>query len=92
MFEGDDYIGAAVNTAARLADVADPNELLITGALAHALRGVVVAGPPRAIAMRGLPGFLEVRALRAAGVERGLRACRDGTGLASRGRRPRRFD
>jgi class 3 adenylate cyclase len=86
MFEGDDYIGAAVNTAARLADVADPNELLITGALTRALRGVTrgrAATSDRGARPAGLP---RRPCAPSRGVERGRRACRDGTGPASRGR------
>ena len=66
MFEGDDYIGAAVNTAARLAAAAAPNQLLTTAALAHELRGLIAAGPPRQLAVRGLTGVIDVCALRAA--------------------------
>jgi len=33
LFEGDDYIGRAVNLAARLCDEADPHQLLITASL-----------------------------------------------------------
>lgn len=31
MFEGDDYIGAAVNVASRLCDLADPDQILMAG-------------------------------------------------------------
>src|SRR4051795_10431492 len=34
MFEGDDYIGAAVNIAARLCALAQPGQLLLTGGAA----------------------------------------------------------
>jgi len=37
LFEGDDYIGAPVNLAARLCDVAQPRELLAAAALADAV-------------------------------------------------------
>jgi class 3 adenylate cyclase len=33
LFEGDDYVGRAVNLAARLCDVADPHQILITASL-----------------------------------------------------------
>jgi adenylate cyclase len=36
MFEGDDYIGAAVNVAARLCSRAEPGQLLLTGGTAPA--------------------------------------------------------
>ncbi|QEC50506.1 adenylate/guanylate cyclase domain-containing protein [Baekduia soli] len=47
MFEGDDYVGAAVNMAARLCHHAEPNQLLISAATAAELSG--------AVAMRELP-------------------------------------
>ena len=37
MFEGDDYIGAAVNVAARLCTRAEPGQLLLTGGTAPAV-------------------------------------------------------
>jgi class 3 adenylate cyclase len=41
MFEGDDYIGRAINVASRLSDVADPGEVLATREVAsHAPRWV----------------------------------------------------
>jgi adenylate cyclase len=39
LFEGDDYIGAPVNLAARLCDVARPRELLAAAELADAVPG-----------------------------------------------------
>lgn len=53
MFEGDDYVGAAVNTAARLCRVAQPNRLL---AAASILRGELAALPStrRHVALDGI--------------------------------------
>lgn len=51
LFEGDDYIGRAVNLAARLCDEAQPHQLLITASLydvsGEGLRGVRLG--PRAV-------------------------------------------
>ena len=47
MFEGDDYIGAAVNRAARLCQVARPGQILVTSDTA--------AAAPDGIACRELP-------------------------------------
>src|SRR3546814_6304497 len=48
MFEGDDYIGAPVNIAARLCDQAQPHELLATVEVAAARPGWIHAqGPAR---------------------------------------------
>jgi adenylate cyclase len=54
LFEGDDYIGRAVNLAARLCDAAVPHQLLITASLYEGIdRGV----PGTPLGPRRLPGF-----------------------------------
>ncbi len=60
LFEGDDYIGAPVNLAARLCDVAQPRELLAAASLADAVPGWAdaVSGAPRDIS--GFTAAVEV--------------------------------
>ncbi len=45
LFEGDDYIGSAVNMAARLCDAADPFEVLIPTRRSRVCRAVPAANP-----------------------------------------------
>jgi adenylate cyclase len=49
LFEGDDYIGTAVNLAARLCDIAAPHELLATPSITNVPEGVLSepGGPVR---------------------------------------------
>ena len=54
MFEGDDYIGTAVNVAARLCAIAEPHELLATSQVAGARPGWVHAEPARSVTVRGI--------------------------------------
>jgi class 3 adenylate cyclase len=54
MFEGDDYIGYAVNVAARLCALAVPHELLATTEVAQSKPSWVHAEPARSVAVRGL--------------------------------------
>ena len=54
LFEGDDYIGSAVNLAARLCDAAGPGEVLVPAEQAVELSEGVTATPHGVI---GLPGF-----------------------------------
>jgi adenylate cyclase len=54
VFEGDDYIGKPVNLAARLCDVAEPNEILAEAALIPQLPGGVDAA---VVGDFELPGF-----------------------------------
>jgi adenylate cyclase len=54
MFERDDYIGRAVNVAARLADAAAPNQLLASSNVADALDGSIAVRPVPALLIRGL--------------------------------------
>jgi adenylate cyclase len=53
LFEGDDYIGSAVNLAARLGDVAEPGEVLMPTEQAVDLPEGVCAIPHRDVLLRG---------------------------------------
>jgi adenylate cyclase len=53
LFEGDDYIGSAVNLAARLCDAAQPGEVLVPADGAGPLPDGVTASPDRSLALRG---------------------------------------
>lgn len=53
LFEGDDYIGSAVNLAARLCDVAAPHEMLMSCELADFVPAWAVAEPVTPIEIRG---------------------------------------
>ena len=66
MFEGDDYVGASVNVAARLCAIAAPDEVLIALHGAPDCPAVRDGGPPRVVAVPGISGTVEVRALAAA--------------------------
>ena len=60
LFDGDDYIGSAVNMAARLCDAAGPGEALMpTMQLEHLPQGVV-ATPHDPVLLRGFPGEIDV--------------------------------
>jgi adenylate cyclase len=54
MFEGDDYVGAAVNAAARLCDYAAPGQVLCA---ANALRAAGEPLPSRALGSISMPGI-----------------------------------
>ena len=56
LFEGDDYIGSAVNLAARLCDAAGPGEVLLPADQLEELPSGVVAS---AVSSVGLPGFAD---------------------------------
>jgi len=56
LLEGDDYVGSAVNLAARLCSAADPNELLVTSPLVDAVPTWAEIGPVGALAV---PGFVQ---------------------------------
>jgi class 3 adenylate cyclase len=60
LFEGDDYIGSAVNLAARLCDVAAPFEVLIPTAQLEPLPEGVRAEPHPPLELRGFPGAIDV--------------------------------
>ena len=59
LFEGDDYIGSAVNMASRLCDVADANVLIPTMGLERLPEGIT-ATPAGAVELAGFPGAIEV--------------------------------
>ena len=56
LFEGDDYIGTAVNLAARLCDLANPGEVLAPSAMISSLMVNTTADP---IGAHEVPGFAE---------------------------------
>ena len=60
LFEGDDYIGSAVNMAARLCDIAGPYEVLIPTMGLERLPEGVTAKPHGAVELAGFPGAIEV--------------------------------
>ncbi|MGD9791994.1 MAG: adenylate/guanylate cyclase domain-containing protein [Acidimicrobiia bacterium] len=55
LFEGDDYIGSAVNLAARLCDAAGPHEILLPADQVAELPAGVIATPAGAHVLRGFP-------------------------------------
>src|SRR3954471_18282258 len=60
LFEGDDYIGSAVNMAARLCDVAGPYEVLMPTMQLERLPRGVTANAHEPVELRGFPGPVEV--------------------------------
>jgi adenylate cyclase len=60
LFEGDDYIGSAVNLAARLCDAAGPFEVLMPADQLDHLPEGAVATPHGAVTLRGFPEPIEV--------------------------------
>ena len=60
LFEGDDYIGSAVNMAARLCDAAGPYEVLMPTMGLERLPEGVLATPHGAVQLAGFPGEIEV--------------------------------
>jgi adenylate cyclase len=60
LFEGDDYIGSAVNLAARLCDAAGPFEVLLPASQVDTLPPGVTAHPHAALNLRGFPGPVDV--------------------------------
>ncbi len=63
MFEGDDYIGAAVNVAARLCTEAGPGQLLINGGAATSVPGHLSPVALGAITVSGVSQPIDVYAL-----------------------------
>jgi adenylate cyclase len=57
LFEGDDYIGRAVNLAARLCDEANPHQLLITASLREVAGQTGGEVPGRPLGPRLIRGF-----------------------------------
>jgi len=60
LFEGDDYIGAAVNLAARLCAMARPGEVYATAALASSLTATTTATPVGSRVVAGIAEPVEV--------------------------------
>lgn len=60
LFEGDDYIGSAVNMAARLCDAAGPHEVLMPSMQLERLPKGVEAAPHGDLELRGFPGPIAV--------------------------------
>jgi class 3 adenylate cyclase len=60
LFEGDDYIGSAVNMAARLCDLAQGTEVLMPAMHLERLPEGVTATPKGEFELRGFPGPIEV--------------------------------
>lgn len=67
MFEGDDYIGAPVNAAARLCTAAAPGQILAATACTGTLPPRVVATPRDAISLPGLAAPVAVAEIAGAG-------------------------
>jgi adenylate cyclase len=63
MFEGDDYVGAPVNVAARLCQEARPNQLLAAASVAEAHEHVLVARSLPDVRVDGLLAPVAVREL-----------------------------
>ena len=77
LFEGDDYIGSAVNLAARLCDAAGPGEVLVPADQTLDLPPGVTATPHGVIELRGFPlphGGLPLRHRHRPGAQRHRRA------------------
>jgi hypothetical protein len=60
LFEGDDYIGSAVNLASRLCDLANDYEVLIPAMGLERLPEGVTATPHGAVELAGFPGEIEI--------------------------------
>jgi class 3 adenylate cyclase len=56
LFEGDDFIGMAINLASRLCDAAAPGEILATGDVASAVADEFGAVP---LGVRSIPGIVQ---------------------------------
>ncbi len=60
LFEGDDYIGSAVNMASRLCDIAGPFDVLLPTMQLERMPEGVTATPHGSVELRGFPGSIEV--------------------------------
>ena len=60
LFDGDDYIGSAVNMASRLCDIAGPFETLMPTMQIERLPEGVVARPYGEVELRGFPGTIDL--------------------------------
>ena len=63
LFEGDDYIGTAVNMAARICDAADPREVLIPADQVENLPDGIRVTPHEPLHLRGLNEAVQVVSL-----------------------------
>jgi class 3 adenylate cyclase len=63
LFEGDDYIGTAVNMAARLCDAAEPFEVIIPSEHIENLPEGVIVTPHVPMSLRGLNEAIPVVSL-----------------------------
>jgi adenylate cyclase len=71
MFEGDDYVGAAPNLAARLCHTAGANQILVEAEMAEALAGTGVATRPLpSVQVPGLAGLIAVHEVPGSGEDR----------------------
>jgi adenylate cyclase len=69
MFEGDDYIGAAVNVAARLCARAEPGQLLLAGGVASSVPAHLAPVPLGELTIEGISQVVDVLALDAAAID-----------------------
>lgn len=60
LFDGDDYIGSAVNMASRLCDLAAPFEVLMPTMQIERLPEGVIARPYGEVELRGFPGTIDL--------------------------------
>jgi class 3 adenylate cyclase len=60
LFDGDDYIGSAVNMASRLCDLAGPFDVLVPTMQIERLPEGVIAKPYGEVELRGFPGKIDV--------------------------------
>ena len=71
LFEGDDYIGSAVNLASRLCDAAGPGEILVPAEQTLELPAGVTETPHGVIELRGFPTALTVACLSGSAIVQG---------------------
>ncbi len=60
LFDGDDYIGSAVNMASRLCDIAGPFDVLMPTMQIERLPEGVIAQPYGEVDLRGFPGKVDI--------------------------------
>ena len=77
LFEGDDYIGSAVNLAARLCDSAPPHEILAATELQGCVPAWATATPAGPIVIRGFVEPVPVLKLRCTACEEGVDGVKD---------------
>jgi adenylate cyclase len=71
LFEGDDYIGSAVNLASRLCDAAGPGEILVPAEQTLELPAGVTETPHGVIELRGFPTAVTVACLSGSAIVQG---------------------